>query len=609
MAGGFSTGTSGSLRPTRPDLVCVKRNRQWLVVVEAPEELVNSVRQDGQSIESAAMSPGWWPVPDLDGEVVIDWDDGEPHMSRFDLTANPYLVFRLRAGEDRGRWTAVPTMGSFLVLVPSDWRRDEERSGPPPARPEATSVPGFQAHFFDLDDHSASIAFRGEGGRLISIDRRARYEFVGERVSDASDRIGPLFAGEPPLIRALDDQLWQEIRTIVIGVEGSRPGRWRQAFSPSTMQQDLRLQVLDDREGGWYFVRLYDACDDLIESFDFRFARRLVRVDVETPPLVPPVGGHGIVDVTIHHHPGCPIRSVNDLPDGVEVTRSDRAVAISLPASPTADATRWLIGPPGDQAVTFVLRLDRLWWARGPLEGAPSEWCDRPVPIVRGDLGPTSADGLWLLLPASGIAKAVLLGFQREHARRVVGRLEERAVALPLRLLGDTPEAHIPGFAPLNLWLEIPDTPTPTAIAELCVRIACLRCEHIGVREENFDEHLSEEHLDELSPELMSYQELRESIRQLPQAVYRCSHCKFYVASGGINNPTSAIDHHLRTHSGKSPAFAVVSDVDEIRNNLLADLPIVRRCALCPQIWSNSTPAERLDHLLRRHRMRLCELR
>ena len=56
-----------------------------------------------------------------------------------------------------------------------------------------------------------------------------RFEVIGEKLEDASERIGPLFS-KPPKIHATDLQAWKEIKTIVLGEEGSGRGRWRVQF-------------------------------------------------------------------------------------------------------------------------------------------------------------------------------------------------------------------------------------------------------------------------------------------------------------------------------------------------------------------------------------------
>ena len=92
-----------------------------------------------------------------------------------------------------------------------------------------------------------------------------------ERLEDAGENIGPLFS-KPPNILSVGSQAWREIKTIVVGEEGSGRGRWRTEFSPDSdrVDQDLPPEILDKR-GGWYFLRFYDGNDDLAESLDFRF--------------------------------------------------------------------------------------------------------------------------------------------------------------------------------------------------------------------------------------------------------------------------------------------------------------------------------------------------
>ncbi|HID31187.1 MAG TPA: hypothetical protein EYP19_14480, partial [Desulfobacterales bacterium] len=288
--------TTVSYRP-RPEIVCWKRERQWFIGVEAPDDLLENsddleIHQNGQSLSPDDYEETCWPLCSVGGQVTVKWKEKDASQS-FTLTVDQegYLLFKL-SGQDlnKGRLVKSVSSGSYLVITPDTWERDETIAGPPPVAPEPVALDGYLAHFFELEKSTdTEIAFCTPEAVPISISSRAaRFELIGEKVEDASEKMGPLFI-KPPRIRAVvpNPQGWKGIKTIVVGEEGSGRGRWRTQFSPDPKHtdQDLPSEVLA-RKGGWYFLRFYNRNDDLVESLDFRFLSGLNRIEMpESSPL------------------------------------------------------------------------------------------------------------------------------------------------------------------------------------------------------------------------------------------------------------------------------------------------------------------------------------
>jgi len=75
---------------------------------------------------------------------------------------------------------------------------------------------------------------------------------------------------------------------IVIGEEGSGRNRWRTQFSPQESMIDQKMpDDLANRQGGWYFVRIYDKDDNLLESMDFRFSAGLKSIQIMNLDVCP----------------------------------------------------------------------------------------------------------------------------------------------------------------------------------------------------------------------------------------------------------------------------------------------------------------------------------
>jgi len=113
-------------------------------------------------------------------------------------------------------------------------KRDEGLAGAPPYEPEDVCLSGYRAHFFELMSNSAGkFAFRDGTDRSVVIPSGGPlFQLVGEELHDASENLGPLFAGAPPRTRVADGA-WETVGTIVLGEEGRGTGKWRKAFRPN----------------------------------------------------------------------------------------------------------------------------------------------------------------------------------------------------------------------------------------------------------------------------------------------------------------------------------------------------------------------------------------
>jgi small subunit ribosomal protein S9 len=455
------TQKTKSRRP-KPEIVCWKREWQWIPAVEVPEELFESpnlaVLQNGLPLTQDESREGCWHLKEAYGQVIVQWKEDEVAREiEIALGEESYLLFKL-SGQDQnqGRRVKSPSSGSYLVMVPDNWERDDTLSGPPRTRPESVSYTGYQAHFFELEkEGDRKIAFRTPTGKSVEIKSKApQFELVGNRLCDATEKIGPLFGERPPRICAAAKDTWEDIRTMVVGEEGSGKGRWRKVFRPNAgeIQQDLPSEVAG-RKGGWYFLRLYDTNDDLIESLDFRFLCALKEIRIPQPPPLPPEDGHNPVRVEFFHDPGCAVQPVGS-PANIQIERQDDKTILTVPPDPTYDETRWL-GLEGRSQVEVTILVERLWWGIGEERNAPSEWEDQPFTLPRDDFAATSKKALWLRLPTRRWVDKVLVGFEQPKARPYDVKVTEKTIAVPFREFGDSKEVgdrtqeHF-----LKVWIE-----------------------------------------------------------------------------------------------------------------------------------------------------------
>ncbi|MBA2226681.1 MAG: uS9 family ribosomal protein [Thermogemmata sp.] len=432
-------------RTPKPEIVCWKRERQWIPAVEVPEELLESsdlaVFQNGQSLTKDESRDACWHLTQVTGEVTVRWSEGEnARETKVSLGQGNYLLFKLSSDQNWGRRVQSPSSGSYLVTVPDDWERDEALSGPPPVTPEFVSLKDYRAHFFELERGSEKkIAFRTSEGKSVIIEsKESRFKLIGNRLPAASENIGPLFGGNPPQICAMDVQAWKDVGTIVVGEEGSGKGRWRMAFTPEQglIEQTLPPEV-GERKEGWYFLRFYDTNGDLVESLDFRFISALKEIRTDRFSPLPLENGYNPVCVTFLHDPGCVIH----LADGslnVQIERQDDKTILTIPPDPTCDKTHWHVGSQGGPQVEVTILVERLWWAIGEENQEPTEWRDRPLTLKRGDFAATSKKALWIRFPRYRWVDRIRVGFEQTKARTYNVMVTAKTITVPLREFSDS---------------------------------------------------------------------------------------------------------------------------------------------------------------------------
>jgi hypothetical protein len=459
-------------RVLKPEVVCWKKALKWFVGIETPEEYEEyvglAITQNGTPLTQDDESR--WVLLQITGTVCITWN-GIEHPIEIGLE-KPYLLFRL-AGEsiNRGCRVRYATAGLFLVVVPDQWQRDEQISGPAPILPENVTIAGCQAHYFFLDRKcGGTIGFIVPGSKSEIIPTRAsRFELVGARLPDASENMGLLFGEGPPSICALDQNGWNGVKTIVVG-QVEQEG-WRTVFTPEPDCNKQSLPVeLSERRGGWYFIRFYDAEDSLIESLDFRFVSGLKDIKISPYSPLPGVNGHSPVRVEFLHDTGCAIELSNPPANNLSVECENARTIVTIPPDPIWDETCWMIR--AEVQVEAKILVERVWWAVVE-EGAGEEsveWTDMPLSISRDLVTATSKHTIRFRLPRCRWAGEIQMGFEWWKARTYPVEVVKQEVTVPLSHFEGTQEIEDRGKEhSLKLWIRVADQDMAAVVAVISV--------------------------------------------------------------------------------------------------------------------------------------------
>jgi len=440
----------------RPEIVCWNKEREWIVGIEVPEEFTSpNVIQNGESIEPDNSDEVRYPLRYIKGVVKVAWNEGEqdreieiPVMEE----GRNYLIFKMRKNwKGLGRVVRGPTAGYYLAIVPCEWKRDEEMSGSALIAPENVQISGYKVHFFTLrQDENTSIAFiDANGGRIPVKSGSSSFQLIGKELkelSDSSEDMGPFFGEEPPCIKTTDEQSWDNVGVIVIGEEGSGRNRWRTQFSPQESMIDQKMpDDLANRQGGWYFVRIYDKHDNLLESMDFRFSAGLKSIKIMNSPCLPEKGGYSDVEVKFNHQVNCKIEPESKMEQGFEISRENNLTIITIPPKPYCDKTHWTVVDVDDKTkvnarTRITILIERVWWNVDDLNGVPANWIDRIIDLSRQDFTATSKKALWVKFPRKRWITKIEVGFNRDRSRPYNVEVEKEVIAVPLRDFCDAEE-------------------------------------------------------------------------------------------------------------------------------------------------------------------------
>jgi len=476
------------LRSSRPELVCWREGMAWVVGVEVPDELVGQdlrvVDCEGNNLQEDQLHELRWPLMDPLGAVTVRWSDAASMQAERCFDASDYRIFKVTKSGTNGRCVARVTRGSYVVIAPQALSRDEAVGGTAPVAPENV-VPEqakVLAHHLLVEGKEDGLVLDGAGPSRVEVrpSTATVYKLIGNIIEDAHSGAGPLFGREPPRLRmegAPDPSLF------VVGVEGPSPGsRSRQA----AVSFDELRNWLDDNEPGWFYVRAYDASDELLDSLDFRYVKGLEAIEVDELSPLPGPQGHRAAKVVFSVAPGTMVSPVDGPP---EIASLDpvRAGVVVLPARPDAGKATWRVGSEDRSAVEVVVHVPRIWWAFTALDNAegPRTWSDRLHKLSVDDLRPTSPMHLRVLLPEPGWAAEVTVGFRDRSPQRLRVPRSEWVLHYPLRNLGESDAlGGEDGACELLLSVRTPVTehgPVVVATVQLAESLQEERADHLDL--------------------------------------------------------------------------------------------------------------------------------
>jgi hypothetical protein len=464
-----------------------------------------------------------------------------------------------------------------------------------------------------------------DGDETTREPKSSRFRLEGNIIRDDNGGIGPLFGKELPKI--IDHQLWNDIDVIVIGEEGEGHGELRWKFKPEINSQQLdlnqveqqgKIAILSESKKSWFFIRFYDNNDELIDRLDFRFIRGLNTVDVAEHPYLPGSDGHQSVKIEFLHAKSCAIKLSNNQNNEVIIIRNETSTNAIIPPDPKWDVTEWQIIDHLKKKIIIKIFLNRIWWIIANESGKinKSDATDKIVEIPFDKVKATSRLGINFWLPKRHEIQQISFGFDIYNRKFFKVRRNDEKLFIPLREFIDYNKLqNLKDEHQIKLWL---DEATSECIPVMVILPPWLFCK---VKNCNFktterDEmiiHIKDKHFHHFFTEL-NYEQIRLKYNpELPVQIYQCGYCNAYVnADNNHENPTNAIINHIeqcpkamKKDGAVHIQFRIVKDSNEIRKNVIKDLPYVFKCGLCDKYFKNQKIEELIRHLISGHESEL----
>jgi len=345
-----------------------------------------------------------------------------------------------------------------------------------------------------------------------------------------------------------------------------------------------------------------DICEQNGESVATLFFRYIPSLRLNYPRgLITPdfKEGHKIEKIEVlFRDPGC-----WEIETSQQVESTSNGYEIYLPSE--KDTLKFSISKKGkpETKSNFRITIPRLKWRTS----RQADWIDRPFYLKRSDLIPGENFNFFLRTSTSK-SYNFLMVLEAEGRKIQQQRLLHKGkdYLLELNQFYDTLKD-----ARGKIIMKLYETTTFRDIAVisfLLPRLICKFCDFRSSDKEEIISHTKEKHLFRFF-EHLTLEELRKYDSSLPHKIYKCLYCGFYVREDDPMNPTSSICSHIEknclgVNRSKGPprkSFLVINNIDEIRKNVLPNLPNYQKCKLCGKHITENNVEVLFKHLVEHH--------
>ncbi len=526
--------------------------------------------------------------------------------------SNGILYPFIAMGNDRGRMhylydekeniNPLPRKDVWILL-----KKDFELNTEPDVIEERWFWEKYQSMRVSLKDTNELIIKNNQTEKEKRIPCQSSFSIEGDTlIKDDFEKQMPLFAGNSLKIKAptINPSGW------VIWIQNRQAG-YKVVMENWTGDSPLELKLPDDLpcECGEFQIDICEQEDKIpVETLFFRY---IPFIQLELPKnLVIPDPDRGykkeFVKIILD-------KDFQDwelkIDENIQYKSIENGYQIELlPEQDTLCFSLMKQGKP-DTETSFKITIPRLRWRTSKDEG----WYDKPFQVKRDEL--IAGVDFYLILCTNYFdAKYDFLAILETDDQRLQ---EAKCIrkgtvySLPLNQFYDTINEN---KRAMTLKIEILSLKENQLLHEIKILsitppiLRCKLCDFASYDHKDMVTHIKQVHLQRFV-EPLTLEELREYDSNLPVKIYKCSYCDLYVRGDDPSNPTTLICSHIEEYCPKADrskgipkiAFRIITDTDEIRENVIPGLPHFRKCKLCGKHFKNPNEEEYLKHMLEVH--------
>jgi|GEM_PF-3249673 len=455
-----------------------------------------------------------------------------------------------------------------------------------------------------------------------------RWQWVGNLLRD-DGQPGELLFGKT-LPRVIDQQRWADVDGIVIGEHDNGTDQLLWQFKPDKIGPELDLNALEQQQkinifaqshNTQFFLAAYDKDQRLIGFQTFRFMPQLQDIEIEPIRLLPGPEGHQPIHLRFIHDPGCRVRPQDNPNNAIAIRSEENHTTAIIPPHPVLDATTWEIVDSVGRKLEISIHLHRIWWslANDPQLSSQASPISQPVEIPWEAIHSGAVKGIQIWLPRHHGLQQIYIGLTKQKRKAFQLKPDDQQIFVSLDGWIDPNElARSPERLSIQLWLD-KRTHESTELAFIApAPLICKapNCQFKAFEKSAMLDHVKEQHFD-LFFRQADYHAIRQHIDPtLPAQIYQCGYChRYFRAEANETNSMDVIIHHVlqcpdANRPGETPLikFRIITDCNEIRQNVIPDLPQFFQCSLCQQLFEPHDPNEMFTHLLSAHESAVIEL-
>lgn len=596
--------------PLTMSFICLEVRSKWIPCIRVDSVNQNLIVSQGHELLHQ-VARGCYEIRDLFTPVQASLNSNAQTIPLLD-EAQDHMVFRMSQDwKGAGRVCRNITPGHYVVFAPSTWSRDTEAAGPAPIEAESASISGYQVHFFHIEEGSnLLIRFLSGEGSPIDAYSSSFFYLEGNEQCRVSRHDPPLFLGEFPKIHPVAGREWDEICRIEI-LALNEDGL-KLSIDPDNKDKDGRLCFAERIcQSGQYQIKAICAeTQSIIDSKTIRFFGSLQSIEVEGVTTLPGQDGHNPATVIFHTSDHVQISAADCTSQECVHSGKDR-VCVTIPPIHQNDLSHWRIKDLHYETMLAVL-IPRVWWAlcRAKTELSNPNWTSKPLSLSKSAFDATSQTSLLMLAPGSDELDIEGVGLSWRGRRQIALLPGQSIRALQLRsFYDDIALQNLDGEKSLRLFVRENGESQSIEIANIHVTLRCRECRQVVKKSDRQIHSLS--HLEELIPKL-KYGDVRQLINtSWPEEIIQCGYCGHYIPVSNGRYSAAEMFSHIEKHCEKAPrgtapapaqaSIRVVTDIEEIRQSVLAELPLFWKCSLCGRMFDESERDSRANHLAESH--------